>query len=455
MDPDPSSLLLFIAPLQALDFLELDLGLAAIEISIFVILLIFSGLFSGSEVALFGLEGSALDQIKANRDRASRRVASLLTRPRELLVSILVLNTLVNVAAAIIAAVFTSQLATAAGWSKTITVIIEVLVVTFILLVLSEITPKLMASRNPAKYSRLLSTIIMPLHKVLYPFSALLARTTNIFGGRLKRLTRLSSDDVKAMAEIGEEHGTLAGEEREMIHSIIEFGDRSVREIMISRVDMVAIPVVSTLNEAMEIIRQSGYSRLPLFVDHLDNILGVIHSKDLLPFLDSENGNERVDWTRIARKPMFVPLGKKLDDLLKEFQLRRMHIALVVDEYGGTAGLVTLENVLEEIVGEIRDESDEDEERLFERIDENSVRVDSRLDLDDLNELLDLELETDNLDFETVGGLVFHLNGTIPAAGDTFRYKNASFAVEGVDSNRIGTVLVKRSASNGSDDGSE
>lgn len=449
MDPDPSShSFLAILP-QASQIVELDPGLLIIEAVVFLVLLMFSGLFSSSEVALFGLEGSALDKIKTDTDSASRRVARLLSRPRELLVSILVLNTIVNVAAAIIAAVFTSQLATAAGWSKGLTVAVEVVVVTFIILVLSEITPKLMASRNPVRYSKILSVIINPLHRILFPISALLARTTNIFGGRLKRLTRLSSDDVKAMAEIGEEHGTLAGEEREMIHSIIEFGDRNVREIMVSRVDIVAIPVVSTLEEAMNIIRESGYSRLPLYVDHLDNILGVIHSKDLLPFIDSENSNDRVDWTRIARKPMFVPLGKKLDDLLKEFQLRRMHIALVVDEYGGTAGLVTLENVLEEIVGEIRDESDEDEERLFERIDEHSVRVDSRLDLDDLNELLGLELETDDMDFETVGGLVFHLNGTIPSPGDTFQYKNASFAVEGVEANRIGNVLVSLTDSNG------
>ncbi|NND70976.1 MAG: HlyC/CorC family transporter [Rhodothermales bacterium] len=420
----------------------MDGGIVALELIIFFVLLVFSGLFSGSEVALFGLEGGALDDIRSSTDRASRRVARLLERPRELLVSILVLNTLVNVGAAIIAAVFTAQLAAAAGWSKTITVVVEVLVVTFILLVMSEITPKLLASRNPARFSRLLSAFILPFHRVLFPVSSLLARSTNIFGGRIKRFTRISGDDVKVMAEIGEEHGTLAEEERAMIHSIIEFGDRTVREVMISRLDIVAIPVVATLEDAFEIIRTSGYSRLPLFVDHLDNILGVIHAKDLLPYVGGENGQERIDWTRVARKPMFVPQGKKLDDLLEEFQLRKMHVAIVVDEYGGTAGLVTLENVLEEIVGEIRDESDDQEESLFYRIDDRTVRCDSRLDLDDLNDLLGLTLDTEVLDFETVGGLVFHLNGTIPVAGDSFDYGDAKFTVEGVDNNRIGNIIV-------------
>ena len=420
----------------------MDGGIVALELIVFFVLLLFSGLFSGSEVAMFGLEGSALDDIQSSTDRASRRVARMLERPRELLVSILVLNTIVNVGAAIIAAVFTAQLASASGWSKTITVIVEVLVVTFILLVMSEITPKLLASRNPARYSRMLSAFILPFHRVLFPFSTLLARSTNIFKGRIKRFTRISGDDVKVMAEIGEEHGTLAEEERAMIHSIIEFGDRTVREVMISRLDIVAIPVVSTLEDAFEIIRTSGYSRLPLFVDHLDNILGIIHAKDLLPYVGNENSQERVDWTRVARKPMFVPLGKPLDDLLEEFQLRKMHVAIVVDEYGGTAGLVTLENVLEEIVGEIRDESDEQEESLYERIDDRTVRCDSRLDLDDLNDLLGLSLDTEDLDFETVGGLVFHLNGTIPVPGDSFDYGDARYTVEGVENNRIGSVVV-------------
>jgi gliding motility-associated protein GldE len=421
-----------------------DATALSFQVVAFVALLLLSAFFSGSEVALFSMKGSAKAQMAEAQDRASRRVMQLLSTPRPVLVTILILNTTVNVMAAIIAAVATTQLAAQFQWSTTITVLGEVVVVTIVLLILSEITPKLIAARDPAKFSRRVSWVLLALHRLLSPMSKALAGMTQHVHGRFVQ-TRLpiSADELKTMAEIGEAHGTIEEQERELIHSIVDFGETSVREIMVSRLDVVALPVTSTLAEALDLIRESGHSRMPLFVDHLDNILGIVHAKDLLPYLSDTVETRRMDWTRIARKPMFVPAGRKVDDLLKDFQTRKTHIAIVVDEYGGTAGLVTLEDVLEEVVGEIRDEHDESEEELYQRMRDGSYLCDGRMNLDDLNELLGTEMETDNLDFETLGGLVFHLSGRVPRAGDRFTFENLELSVRSVVKRRVQDVVVR------------
>ena len=412
---------------------------------VFLLLLLASAVVSGSEVALFSLSGTERDAMARATDSASRRVVRLIERPRPILVSILVLNTLVNVMAAIIAAVVTADIARHYGWSTALTVAVEIVVVTFVLLIVSEITPKLVAARNPPAFSRAISAPLLMAHRILLPLSSAIATSMKRAHARFGGVgSPISADELKTMAEIGEEHGTILEDERELIHSIIEFGETTVREIMVSRLDIKAIAVTSTLGEALAIIRESGHSRLPLYVDHLDNILGVVHAKDLLPNLSDHSQDRSVDWTRIARRPMFVPMGKNLDDLLRAFQEMKVHIAIVVDEYGGTAGLVTLEDVLEEIVGDIRDEHDERDEELYQRLDEGVYLCDSRLDLDDLNELLETELETDDFDFETLGGLIYHLSGEVPREGDVFTYRNLEMQVRSIHKRRIGDVVVQK-----------
>lgn len=395
-------------------------------------------------MALFSLTGPSKDALAERSDRASARVLKLLERPRQLLISILILNTLVNVAAAIIAAVLTGSIAVAMNWSPTVTIVLEVLILTFVLLVMSEITPKLIATQHAVTYSRTVGGFLTVLHRILYPLSNLLASSTRLMQGRVSPGKRyISSEDLKALADVGEAHGTLEEEERELIYSIVEFGETSVREIMVSRLDVVALPISATLDEALALIRSSGHSRMPLYVDHLDNILGVVYAKDLLPHLHQDEGASRLDWTRIARPAIFVPLGKKLGDLLKDFQTKKTHIAIVVDEYGGTAGLVTLEDVLEEIVGEIRDEHDERDEELFERVDEQCYRFDARINLDDINEILGTELDTEAYDFETLGGLIFHVTGSIPDQGDEIEFDPLKMRIETLENHRIGQVLVE------------
>ena len=412
---------------------------------VLVLLLLASAVISGSEVALFSLDGSAKETLAEAEDRASRRVLALLKKPHPLLITILLLNTFINVSAAILAALITERMASGLALSQTVVFILEVIVLTFVLLVVSEITPKLIAKRHATTYSRIVSAPLMVLHKLLRPISSVLAWAIRFVQGRFKPRPPpvLSSEDLKMMAEIGEAHGTFGEEERELIHSIVEFGDTSARAIMINRLDIVALPVTATLAEAIEIIRTSGLSRLPLYVDHLDNILGMIYAKDLLPYLKNGNGARRIDWTSLMRPPMFVPMGRKLDDLLKDFQRKKTHLAIVVDEYGGTAGMVTLEDVLEEVVGDMRDEHDEAESDLYEKLDETHYRIDARIDLDDLNDLLELDLDTDGFDFETLGGLIFHLTGNIPSEGEQVRYDRLAMRVESVEKNRIRHVHIR------------
>lgn len=443
LDPDSPHLFLLFVFLQHAAA-SLTTGFVIGGLLALVTLLLLSAIFSGSEVALFSLSASAKESIAARADAASRRVLGLLERPQQLLITILILNTFVNVAAAVLAAVLTGALATAQNWNPTIVLILEVFVLAFVLLVVSEITPKLIATRHAVEYSRAVSGLLSVLHWLLYPLSGLLARSTRLMQGRLKKGgRRISSEDLKTLADVGEAHGTLELEERELIHSIVEFGETSVREIMVSRLDVVALPLSATLSETLELIRESGHSRIPLYVDHLDNILGIIYAKDLLPHLNRSDGTARLDWTRIARPAIFVPMGKKLDDLLKDFQTKKTHIAIVVDEYGGTAGLVTLEDVLEEIVGEIRDEHDETEEELYEQVDESTFRFDARINLDDVNDIVGTELDTETYDFETLGGLIFHITGSIPQEGDEMEFDTLRMRVEAVDNHRIGQVLVE------------
>ena len=215
---------------------------------------------------------------------------------------------------------------------------------------------------------------------------------------------------------------------------------------MLSRVDVHALADTASLEEALTLIRETGHSRFPLFREHLDNILGILYAKDLIPLLHEDEarafGSQPADWARIARPAKFVPLGRPLDDMLADFQNSNTHIAVVVDEYGGTAGIVTLEDILEEIVGEIRDEHDQPEPLPFEQVGPHSFRVDAGIDLDDLVDGLELEIDTEEFDFETLGGLIYHLTGEIPSEGDLVEFGPLTIRVEAVDNNRIKQVLL-------------
>ena len=423
-----------------------SLPVSATEIILFALLILASAIVSGSEVAMFSLSGTDREYLREQDDLRSKRVLTLLNKPRQLLVTILFLNTLINVCAAIVAALVTKKVAEVSELPYEIVFAIEVVALTLTLLIISEITPKLIASRYALTYSQriagVLSFISRPLSPLIFLLTSFTQGVQRIYQNLENSNTSdvLSSDDLKAMAEIGKDHGSIEEDEHQWIQSLMDFGDTPVRSIMVNRLDVCAIPITTSLAEALEIIRSCGHSRLPLFKDHLDNIQGIVYAKDLLSYLDQPTSS--VDWNRIMRPPIFVPLVRKIDDLLKDFQDLRTHIAIVVDEYGGTAGLVTLEDVLEEVVGEIEDEHDEARDALISRLGDDRYRIDARISLIDLNDSLNLGLQMADYEFDTLGGLIFQLAGDIPEPGFTTIHHLLELSVVEVENNRIRLVDV-------------
>jgi CBS domain containing-hemolysin-like protein len=257
--------------------------------------------------------------------------------------------------------------------------------------------------------------------------------------------SRISSHDIKTMAEVSEMEGSIKGEEREIIENVIEFSNTTVREIMTSRVNIEAVSMEDDLSDVITLIRQKGYSRMPLYKEDLDNILGVIHSKDVLPYINSDLDRTTINWRTIARKGLFIPATKKLDDLLRDFQQEKTHIAIVVDEYGGTEGLISLDDILEEIIGDISDEYS-DEEKLYTRFKSGVYLFDAKIDLDDMEEVLDLELTTTDDEYETLGGLIYHLTERLPAVGERVYYDQLELTVHSVENNRIRKLRVRKMA---------
>ena len=438
---DPASSPALAAALLA-DPFPSPVGLA-VQVGVFVLLLVFSALFSGSEVALFSITPGEREGLAASGSPASGRVARLLDRPRRLLVAVLLLNTVVNVGAAILSTQLVLAASTAFGWSPTAALVANVVGLTFVLLVTSEVAPKLVASRRPVWFAESVSGVLAPLVAAVSPLADLLARMASALQARFRSEAEpLSSTDIKTMADVGEAQGSLEEEERALIHSIVEFGETTVREVMVSRVDVTALSADASLGEALDMIRESGHSRFPLYQDHLDSVLGVVYAKDLLPHVDGEG--LAPDWAALARRPLFVPPAKPLDDMLADFQRTNTHMAVVVDEYGGTAGLVTLEDLLEEVVGEIRDELDSPEDdTLVHAVGPGVFRAEGRVNLDDLADAVGVEIETDAFDFETLGGLVLHLVGDIPEPGTTVDHERLRLEVTAVEDNRIGEVRVE------------
>lgn len=434
---------------QAHDAAVFDGSLNTLDLAIqflFIILgLVFSALFSGSEVAFFSLSNQQ-DILEDGRVKGSadELIIRMLERPRRLLATILIGNTFANIITSVLAAVVTGNIVAYFGFPELIVYTIEVLVITFMILILSEITPKIIAINDPLKTARRFSRFIYGLYFLLLPLSKLIANSTISLEERLpKPDSKMTSEDIMTMAEVSEMEGSIKSDEREIIENVIEFGTTSVREIMTSRVNVVAVNTENSLNEVLNLIREKGLSRMPLYENDLDTILGIIYSKDVLPYINSDIERTTINWRTIARKALFIPATKKLDDLLRDFQQEKTHIAIVVDEYGGTEGLITLDDILEEIVGDISDEYDENEEQLYTQFKNGVYVFDAKIDLDDMEEILDCELTADDDDFETLGGLVYHLTERIPNVGERVYYKGLELTIHSVQNNRVRKLRVK------------
>ncbi|MCC5908517.1 MAG: HlyC/CorC family transporter [Balneolaceae bacterium] len=407
--------------------------------------LLISALYSGSEVAFFSLVNQ-LDKLKeSEKNRAKDAlIHKMLNKPRRLLATILIGNTFANIVSSVLAAVIAGKIAIHYGLSMTLVYTIEIVVLTFMILILSEITPKIIAINNPLKVARWMSTFIYVNFILLTPVSKLIANSTMTLERNLpKPDNKMTAEDLKTMAEMGEKEGSIKGDEREIIENVIEFGNTTVREIMTSRVNIVAVSVESTLPEVIDLIREKGLSRMPLFENDLDTILGVIYSKDVLPYINTDMEKSVINWKTIARKALFIPATKKLDDLLRDFQHEKTHMAIVVDEYGGTEGIVTLDDILEEIVGDIGDEYDEEEEKLYTKFKSGVYIFDAKIDLDDLDEIMGTSISASDDEFETLGGLIYHLTERIPNVGERVQYKNLELTVHSVKNNRVKKLRVK------------
>ena len=443
-DPDPS----FFHNVASLDVESVALALSdasATLVGTTIVLWLLIAFLASCVRSLSFLNSSTSDLLREKSDSASTRLRKLIAEKNQVL---LTLNSLLVVATVSFTLLFylivNNYLTQNTSWTFNRQLFVCIIVCTLVLLLANKIIPRIIATWSFLTFGLRTSLAVLLIHQLAYPISRPITRWfATSLGYGTPRIQHLSGDDLKAMADIGEAQGTIEEDEREFIHSIMDFGDTAVREVMISRLDMDALPISASLDDVLYLIRSTGHSRVPLYEHHIDNIVGLVYVKDLLPYISSSNGAHEPNWRETVRKPFFVPESKPLDDLLREFQAKKMHIAIVLDEYGGTAGLVTMEDVLEEIVGDIRDEYDQAEAELHEQIDEFSYLCDARLNLDDLRDLLKIELDFESYDFETLGGLIFHLKGEIPEEGDLVEHEAMTMRIESVENHRIGRVLIQ------------
>lgn len=409
-----------------------------------------SAFFSGSEVALFSLDKRKIKSQFSGHPLILNYVNSLLEQPRRLLVTILIGNTVVNVAVSIIAVAFAIELAPRIGISEELAITIQIIALTVLILIFGELLPKVFASKKSVRFTK---AVVIPLYWInvmIYPVSETLteiikAATSKIQIHKLK--TVLTKDEIGELSDIGQEKGTLEEEEHEIIKSIVSFRNILASEIMTPRVDIKAIQSDASFDQVVSTINETGHSRFPLYYEDLDTIVGILYAKDILPFIKNGKPQKAIYLSGIARKAMFVPKTKKINDLLREFQSKKTHIAIVVDEYGGTAGLITLEDIIEEVVGEIWDEYD-NEEDIIKIIDEDRYLVLGKTPIDEINEAIGSQVITEDTDFETIGGLVFKRAGSIPKEGYSFKINKFKFTVKEIHRKRIKKVLIEKESEN-------
>lgn len=401
----------------------------------FAALLYLSSIFSGSETAFFSL--SRLDIGEMTK---GDRVRSLLDDPERLLITILLGNTLVNVAAASLGTVVALSFARSLGYSETATIALEVGVVTLVILVVSEIAPKMYAIERNTEFARRSAPILFVVGSVLAPVVSLVHGLVSKLGGGEPGAERpfVTAEELRTIVAISGHDGTLDEEERDMIDSVMEFGDTIVRELMIPRVDVQGLEDATTVSEAIAVVREEGHSRLPVYCEDLDHITGVLYAKDLLGVDPQMGGGQTI--SGLVREAYFTPETKNAGELLRELQRRRTHIAIVVDEYGGTAGVITLEDLIEEIVGEIRDEHDE-EKPLLQVLDMKTLIADGSIRLEDLaEELAVMGLPGEGI--ETLAGYLLDAFGRIPSEGEKLDRDGLEFTIESLEEQRITSVRI-------------
>lgn len=427
MDPDPASFL------HSIDF-EFLFGIIAI-----VVLLACSAFISGSEVALFSLSQKDIDDISNKDYNSGTLISRLLEKPKKLLATILVANNFVNIAIVIIFSSFSGRLFNGIE-SSVLRFVLEVVVVTFFILLFGEVLPKIYANRNNMEFAKKVAIPISIMNNILSPISVPMRNGILFIEKKLNvQKGNFSVDQLSQALELTSQNDTTDGEQK-ILEGIVTFGNTEVRQVMSPRIDVFALNIEETFAQVMPKIVEKGYSRIPVYKENIDQIEGILFIKDLIPHIDSED----FDWTKLLRQPFFVPENKKLDDLLKDFQGMKSHLAVVVDEYGGTSGIISLEDVLEEIVGDISDEFD-DEDLIYSQIDDKNFLFEGKISLKDFYRILDVdenEFESKKGEAETLAGFLLEISGNFPKKRQKITFHNLIFTIENVDKRRIKQIKV-------------
>ena len=444
---DPDSYLSFLKDwFNGLCFVSPSVG-AVVAIVLAILLLWVSGLISASEIAFFSLTEDDLDEVNEEKSVADRKIRKLLDDSEHLLAAILVSNKVVNVAIVLLCAYFLSDVVQWEG-AYVVEFILLTVLLTFLLLLFGEIMPRIYSAQNSLKFCRIVVAPVCFLHWLFKPVSNVLVRSALGVGRiaqKYNKKANLSVDELSQALELTDKDEI--SEESNMLEGIIRFGEETAKEVMTSRLDMVDLEIDTPFPDVIKCVVDNAYSRIPVYEESRDNIKGILYIKDLLPFIDK---GEDFKWQNLIRPAYFVPETKMIDDLLRDFQANKIHIAIVVDEFGGTSGLVTMEDIIEEIVGEINDEYDE-EEHNYVKLSDNVYVFEGKTLLADFYKIVDVdsdEFEEAAGDSDTLAGLVLELKGEFPALHEIIRYKDFVFEVLEMDAHRIVKVKVtKKNAS--------
>jgi gliding motility-associated protein GldE len=403
-----------------------------------LLLLLFASFISASEVALFSLEPTHLHSIRKSKSKTDDIVLLLIKDPKRLIATLLISINFANIGIVLFSTILFNQLFILTPIQK---FIVQVIIITFLLLVAGEVIPKIYASRNPLKIAAKTAQYIYWLQKFFYPISSFMMFTTQLLDKRIKPVGhQISVKELEQALELTSDKNLLTNEHK-ILKGIVKFGNTTVKQAMTPRIDVVALDKNTPYSQVLKTIVESGFSRIPVYEETFDNIIGILVIKDLLNHL---NEPDHFKWYELCRPVQYVPETKKIDDLLKEFQAKKTHLAVVVDEYGGAYGIITMEDILEEILGDINDEFDEDELK-FSKLDDDTFIFEGKIPLNDLFKIIEIEgkeIEEAKVEADTLAGLIIELKGKIPKKGEKIQLGNLLMVVESADKRRVKRIKV-------------
>ncbi|MES2591714.1 MAG: gliding motility-associated protein GldE [Bacteroidota bacterium] len=442
MDVTSSIQLWSISPLNSIIIKSFSISIILAILAIFA-LLILVALVSAAEAAFFSLTPTEMEELKSTGTKTDEKILLFIDGPKRLLATLLISVNFLSIAIVILNSTFIFGEAGLFDFSHNPLAgfIIQVVLITFLILLIGEVTPKIYATQNSLNATRMLIPLVQFLQGLFYPISSFLMLSTSLLDKVIKPKTHnISIDDLSQALDLTNDED-IAEEDHKILQGIVKFGNTDVKQIMKPRMDVTAFGYSTSYKKLLEDITKCGFSRLPIYKETLDNIAGVLYTKDLLQYL---NNSDDFNWQGIIRPPFYVPENKKIDDLLREFQTKKIHLAVVVDEYGGTSGIVTLEDIIEEIVGEINDEFDDDD-LTYSKLDENNFVFEGKAHLNDVSRIIEIdgaEFEDAKGEADTLAGLILETEGRIPTKNEKIKFKNLIFTIESADNRKIKRVKI-------------